>query len=104
MLDDLTEQREREESLELMTRYLPPGMVDNIEQIAGLALGGERREMTSMFVYVCPYDIIGEGARPQQLMELLNVYLEVATDAIHKARASSTSTWATRSWCCSTPS
>ena len=86
VLDDLTVQREREESLELMTRYLPPGMVDNIEQIAGLALGGERREMTSMFVYVCPYDIIGEGSRPQQLMELLNVYLEVATDAIHKAR------------------
>ena len=86
VLDDLTMQREREESLELMTRYLPPGMVDNIEQIAGLALGGERREMTSMFVYVCPYDIIGEGSRPQQLMELLNVYLEVATDAIHKAR------------------
>ncbi len=86
VLDDLTVQREREESLELMTRYLPPGMVDNIEQIAGLALGGERREMTSMFVYVCPYDIIGEGTRPQQLMELLNVYLEVATDAIHKAQ------------------
>ncbi len=86
VLDDLTMQREREELLELMTRYLPPGMVDNIEQIAGLALGGERREMTSMFVYVCPYDIIGEGSRPQQLMELLNVYLEVATDAIHKAQ------------------
>ena len=47
VLDDLTEQREREETLELMTRYLPPGMVENIEQIAGLALGGERREMTS---------------------------------------------------------
>ena len=57
VLDDLTEQREREETLELMTRYLPPGMVDNIQQIAGLALGGERREMTSMFVYVCPYTL-----------------------------------------------
>ncbi len=86
VLDDLTEQREREESLELMTRYLPPGMVDNIQEIAGLALGGERREMTSMFVYVCPYTAFGEYARPQQLMELLNGYLEVATDVIHTAR------------------
>ncbi len=86
VLDDLTDQREREESLELMTRYLPPGMVDNIEQIAGLALGGERREVTSMFLYTCPYDIFGEGTRPHQLMELLNVYLEVATNAIHQAR------------------
>ncbi len=86
VLDDLTQQREREESLELMTRYLPPGMVDNIQQIAGLALGGERREMTCMFVYVCPYTIFGDDIRPQHLMELLNVYLEVATDVIHKAR------------------
>ncbi|MFN8448263.1 MAG: GAF domain-containing protein [Anaerolineae bacterium] len=85
VLDDLTEQREREESLDLMTRYLPPGMVDNIQQIAGLALGGERREMTSMFVYACPYTIF-EYVRPQQMMEMLNVYLEVATDVIHKAR------------------
>ena len=85
VLDDLTEQREREETLELMTRYLPPGMVDNIQQIAGLALGGERREMTSMFVYATPYSII-ESARPEQMMELLNVYLEVATNVIHHAR------------------
>lgn len=85
VLDDLTEQREREESLELMTRYLPPGMVDNIQQIAGLALGGERREMTSMFVYACPYTIF-DYVRPQQMMEMLNVYLEVATAAIHTAR------------------
>jgi PAS domain S-box-containing protein len=85
VLDDLTEQREREESLELMTRYLPPGMVDNIQEIAGLALGGERREMTSMFVYACPYTIF-DYVRPQQMMEMLNVYLEVATAAIHNAR------------------
>jgi len=86
VLDDLTEQREHEETLELMTRYLPPGMVDNIEQIAGLALGGERREMTSMFVYATPYSILSESARPEQMMELLNAYLEVATDVIHHAR------------------
>ncbi|MEP7293956.1 MAG: GAF domain-containing protein, partial [Chloroflexota bacterium] len=86
VLDDLTEQREREESLELMTRYLPPGMVDNIQQIAGLALGGERREMTCMFVYVCPYTVVGENARAREMMEALNVYLEVATDVIHHAR------------------
>ena len=86
VLDDLTEQREREESLELMTRYLPPGMVDNIQQIAGLALGGERREVTCMFVYATPYAVVGENARPQQMMEQLNIYLEVATNAIHSAQ------------------
>ena len=39
-----------------------------------------------MFVYACPYDDFGENARPQQMMEMLNVYLEVATDVIHHAR------------------
>jgi len=86
VLDDLTEQREREESLELMTRYLPPGMVDNIQQIAGLALGGERREMTCMFVYACPYAALAGDSQAKQMMEMLNVYLEVATDVIHRAR------------------
>lgn len=86
VLDDLTDQREREESLELMTRYLPPGMVDNIQQIAGLALGGERREMTCMFVYACPYAALAGDSQAKQMMEMLNVYLEVATDVIHKAR------------------
>jgi class 3 adenylate cyclase len=86
VLDDLTAQREREESLELMTRYLPPGMVDNIQQIAELAMGGERREMTCMFVYATPYAVVGEYTRPQQMMDMLNVYLETATDVIHHAR------------------
>jgi class 3 adenylate cyclase len=86
VLDDLTEQREREESLDVMSRYLPPGMVDNIQEIAGLALGGERREVTSMFVYACPYEVVGDLAYPQQMMETLNIYLETATNAIHKAR------------------
>ncbi|HVU11829.1 MAG TPA: adenylate/guanylate cyclase domain-containing protein [Phototrophicaceae bacterium] len=86
VLDDLTEQREREETLELMTRYLPPGMVANIGQIAGLALGGERREVTSMFVYACPYAELSATVRPPQMMEMLNAYLETATDAIHSAR------------------
>ena len=86
VLDDLTEQREREESLDLMTRYLPPGMVDNIQQIAGLALGGERREMTCMFLYATPYAGVGEYTRPQQMMDMLNVYLETATNVIHTAR------------------
>ncbi|MBE2267013.1 MAG: GAF domain-containing protein, partial [Anaerolinea sp.] len=54
VVDDLTEQREREQTLETASRYLPPGMVENIHEIAGLALGGERREVTCMFVMTVP--------------------------------------------------
>lgn len=86
VLDDLTEQREREQMLNVMTRYLPPGMVDNIHQIAELALGGERREVTCMFLYACPYSAFPADLRPQALMELLNQYLETATTAVHGVR------------------
>lgn len=86
VLDDLTEQREREEMLGLMTRYLPPGMVDNIHTIADLDLGGERREVTCVFMYACQYSAFPVELQPHQIMEMLNVYLEVATAHIHRAR------------------
>lgn len=86
VLDDLTEQREREESLRLMNRYLPPGMVENIHQIADLALGGERREVTCIFMSVCQFSDFPADLRPAQRMQLLNLYLETATDVIHRAR------------------
>lgn len=84
VVDDLTEQRERDEALAVMRRYLPPGMIENIHQIAGLALGGERRDVTCAFIYVCPYTIF--PAEPAAWMDLLNTYLEAATDAIHAAQ------------------
>ena len=80
--DDLTEQREREDRLNILRRYLPPAMVDNIEDIANLALGGERREMTCMFVDVRPFTTFPPELRPKQVMDLLNEYLAVATDCI----------------------
>jgi adenylate cyclase len=84
VVDDLTEQRAREESLRLLNVYLPPGMLDQIDQISSIALGGERREVTSMFVYAAPYSLFSH-LRPQQMMEQLNIYLEVATEVIHGA-------------------
>lgn len=85
VLDDLTEQREREDKLNILRRYLPPAMVDNIEHIAGLALGGERRELTCMYVDVRPLATFPSDLRPKQVMELLNEYHDVATECINFA-------------------
>jgi PAS domain S-box-containing protein len=84
VVDDLTETREREQVLNLVRRYLPPGMMDNIHEISQLALGGERREVTCLFADVCPLAIFPPDLRPQQLMEMMNVYLTRATDAVHR--------------------
>jgi class 3 adenylate cyclase/GAF domain-containing protein len=85
VLDDLTDKRARENALENMRIFMPPGMVENIDQIANLALGGERREITCVFIYVCGYAIFPREMRPQDQMEMLNEYLEVATEAIFRA-------------------
>ncbi len=83
VLDDLTEQREREHKLNILRRYLPPALVENIHQIAQLALGGERREVTCMFVDVRPLATFPPDLRPGQIMEVLNAHFTVATDCIH---------------------
>ncbi len=82
VVDDLTEQREREEKVGIVRKYLPSALVDNIQLIANLALGGERREMTCMFIDVRPLSNFPPDLRPPQVMELLNDYLAVTTDII----------------------
>lgn len=84
VMDDMTEQRARDEQVDLLRRYLPPGMVENIEQIAGLALGGERREVTCMFIWACPYTALPDETHA--LMEMLNLYLETTTRVVHSAQ------------------
>ncbi len=83
VLDDVTRQRDRDETLNIMKRYLPPAMVDKIHTIAALDLGGDRREVTCMYVETRPLYTLA-GLRPQQIMETINVYLAAATDCIHE--------------------
>jgi adenylate cyclase len=85
VLDDLTDQREREETLNIMKRYLPPQLVANIRSIAELDLGGERREVTCMFVDVRPISTLPKDLRPQQRLEIINTYLSVVTECVHQA-------------------
>lgn len=83
VLDDLTEQQERSEMLRIMRRYLPPQMVDNIHTISGLDLGGEKRDVTCMFIDVRPLSTIPDKMRPQDVMEMVNGYLSTAAACIH---------------------
>ncbi len=84
VVDDLTEIKRRDATLEVVRRYLPPAMIDNIQSLDGLGLGGERRVITTMFVESRPLSSFPEALRPQELMERLNLYLTVGSEAIHK--------------------
>lgn len=84
VVDDVTEKTQREQQLRLMKNYLPPEMVDNIHTISRLALGGERREVTCIFVDVLPLAVL-RRTPPHEAMALLNRFLSVATQCIHNS-------------------
>jgi adenylate cyclase len=82
VVDDLTELKQREAQLKVIRRYLPPAMVDNIQNIDRLSLGGERRLITTVFIDVRGFATFPPSMPPRDLMETLNVYLTIAADAV----------------------
>lgn len=83
VVDDITELKKRDATLAAVRRYLPPAMVDNIKSIEKLALGGERRIVTVLFVEVRPFETFPRTLRPTQVMEWLNTYHTIGSEAIH---------------------
>lgn len=84
VVDDLTEIKKRDAMLDVVRKYLPPAMVDNIRSIDQLGLGGERRYITALFVEVRPFNTFSHDLKAGELMELLNLYLTVGTEAVHR--------------------
>ncbi|MCQ3933108.1 MAG: hypothetical protein DPW16_21880 [Chloroflexi bacterium] len=83
VVDDVTELKKRDATLAAVRRYLPPAMVDNIRSIERLALGGERRMVTVLFVEVRSFDTFPDAMPPRDVMELLNTYLTISSESIH---------------------
>jgi PAS domain S-box-containing protein len=81
VVDDLTEFKRRESQLQAVRRYLTPVMVDNIQSIDKLALGGERRIVTTVFIDVRGFNTF-PTVDPVRFMETLNRYLTVAAEAV----------------------
>ena len=68
-------------------KYLSPEMVDKLaENPELLKLGGERKEMTFMFMDICGFTPISEAYKnkddPEGLVELINKFLDVQTKII----------------------
>lgn len=86
VVDDLTEIKRRDATLNVVRRYLPPAMLDHIQSLDGLGLGGERRIVTVVFVEARPFHTFPHNLTPPELMELLNLYLTIGAEAIHSQR------------------
>lgn len=86
VLDDLSEIRQRDATLTVVRRYLPPAMVDQIQSLDGLGLGGERRLISVVFVETLPSEVMPAGLPPAEQLARINQYLTAATEAIHERR------------------
>ncbi|MBI1244779.1 MAG: CHASE2 domain-containing protein [Alphaproteobacteria bacterium] len=65
--------------------YLAPTMVDRLLAAeAPPELGGEEREITVMFSDVAGFTGLSEGLTPQQLVQVMNVYLSAMTDIVEE--------------------
>lgn len=82
VVDDLTALKQRENQLNAVRRYLTPSMVDNIRSIESLALGGERRVVTAMFIDVRSFKSFPPTLSPQEVMTYLNRHLTIAADGV----------------------
>jgi PAS domain S-box-containing protein len=83
VLDDLTEQREREAQLTQVRRYLPIALVENLRSEDFAMLGGTEREITMVFADVRGFTSFSENLEPELLMLIINQYLSVASDALN---------------------
>jgi PAS domain S-box-containing protein len=82
VVDDVTEQKANDERFKIIEAYIPKGMAKKIADLSQLPLGGERREMTCLFVDVRSLYTLPTDLRPRQVMDILNEYFTVAAEAI----------------------
>ena len=83
VMDDVTHLYEHETTINAMKRILPEGMVDQINEIANIEMGGLRREVTCVFADVRPWSTLPDVAASEKL-RILNQYQAIATACIHE--------------------
>jgi adenylate cyclase len=87
VVDDLTElrrsQRQAEEIQRLFGRYVHPAVVRQLlADPSAVTLGGETREISVVFADIRGYTALAERLDPAALVRVLNIYLELLTEAI----------------------
>jgi adenylate cyclase len=81
------ESRTRRQLGNLFGQYVPPELVEEMSRDPKrYSLQGERREMTVLFSDVRGFTTLSEGLAPEELSDLMNVFLTAMTRVIHHHR------------------
>src|SRR5262249_26359866 len=89
-VEDRTEQRvlekarqAEEEKRELLSRFFAPAVLEEVLRDPEMAqLGGVRKEISVLFADIRGYTRLSENTPPEEVVAVLNQYLELATRAI----------------------
>ncbi len=82
VLDDQTETRRREEQLGIVSNYMKLKL-ENIRDAAALDVGGQEREISMLHSDVRGFTTFSEQLEPERLMEIINAYITLSSDAIN---------------------
>jgi len=83
VIDDMTEQKQSESQLIAARRYLPLALVENMRNVNFADVGSQEREITAFFADVRGFTTFSENLEPEELMQVINKYLSLASDAIN---------------------
>lgn len=82
VLDDQTVARRREEQLGIVSNYMKLKL-ENIQDAANLDVGGQEREISMLHSDVRGFTTFSEQLEPERLMEIINAYISLSSDAIN---------------------
>ena len=80
----LSASQEKRKISDTFKKYVAPQVVDEITRSGGfsLTLGGESREIAVLFVDIRGFTPMSENLSPEQVVDILNSYLELTTNSI----------------------
>jgi adenylate cyclase len=81
VLEDLTETKHLEAQRSLFERMVSPAVIQELNPNS-LQLGGQRREITTLFADIRGFTSFSESVEPEHLVAVLNRYLAAAAEAV----------------------
>jgi adenylate cyclase len=85
LIQFIQERLERQKVTKIFGRYVSQNIVDELlAEENEVTVGGERKDVTLMFIDVRGFTPLSEKIQPEEVINILNEYLELCTKAIFK--------------------